>query len=292
MTAAENIGTQKRECSSARFERTIHQRQKRRGAFRVKTDRFGIGILALVAVFVLSACGSITAQIMRQDAFIGAIKSMKPSVTPVICVREPQPHIFQTVLVGSAFFVSDKGDFITAAHVADSFSPGAQLAGCPMAIWFRTPTGPATFDAEVFNVIASDCVRDDSLDIARCHTAADLTAVMDGKFKPTPVVIDSDQRDDGTAIAITGFPLGNSTPISSRGYIGGYLFDARGPIQMVIDRAAWPGNSGSPVYDSRGRVVGMLVQAGEGLAGGISSARSGLALSQFMTAHPLSSDKQ
>ncbi len=128
---------------------------------------------------------------------------------------------------------------------------------------------------------------DMTLDIARCHTIDNLTEVKDGKFEPVPVDIDADKRDDGTAVAIMGFPLFNFAPISSRGYIGGYEDTPQGSTQMVIDRAAWPGGSGSPVYDYRGRVVGMLVQAGQGEASGLSIALSGYALSLFMTAHPL-----
>lgn len=233
---------------------------------------------------------------------------MKRSVAPVLCVRTVQPQLqpspqqpqpnaqrlqtgpqFQPLIDGTAFFITGRGDFITAAHVANDFAPGRPLAGCQMMIWFASAAGiPGSFNAEAFAVEASNCVNDENLDLARCRTIDDLTKVYDGHFEPEPVEFESNQRDDGTAIAVTGFPLFSLTPITSRGYIGGYPLDSRGPVQMVIDRAAWPGGSGSPVYDSRGKVLGLLDQAGEGAASGISVARTSFAISTFLAAHPIS----
>src|SRR5204863_498258 len=62
---------------------------------------------------------------------------------------------------------------------------------------------------------------------------------------------------------------------------------AQNAPRMAIDRAAWPGGSRSPVYDSRGRVLGVLLEAGEGTASGISVAGTSYAISQFLAAHPV-----
>jgi hypothetical protein len=159
-----------------------------------------------------------------------------------------------------------------------------------MALWSRSDAdATGHFLASFLAVLPADCVMDMTLDIARCHTREDLKAEQNGKMAPVPVIIDPARRDDGTAIAIMGYPLFNTAPISSRGYIGGYQETRGGPIQMVIDRAAWPGNSGGPVFDAKGAVVGMVLQAGEGTASGISIARSGYALSAFLGAHPIGS---
>ncbi|HEY5047001.1 MAG TPA: serine protease [Rhizomicrobium sp.] len=232
-------------------------------------------------------------QVFQSDRFIEAIRTMKRSVTPVICLRAAGPTSVQPLIVGSGFFISERGDFITATHVVAAFLPADKAANaCPMAIWFRGDSdAKGNWAARFFSVAPSDCVIDTSLDIARCRTTEDLTKADQGKFEPLPAVVDSSRQDDGTAIAVMGFPLLSSAPISSRGYIGGYQDSSQGPVQMVLDRAAWPGNSGGPVYDSRGKIVGMVVQAGEGLASGISFARTGYALSLFMTAHPLEANK-
>jgi hypothetical protein len=207
-----------------------------------------------------------------------------------MCQKPDPDHPDQSrrIIVGTIFFVSVRGDFITADHTLQDTEPGHRLAGCEPNIWFSRPSKtPGMFTATTFPFLVKDCIRDSGGDMARCHTVADLSTAADGQFAPQPVVIDPRQRDDGTAIAITGYPLGIPVPLSSRGYIGAYQLDARGPVDIAIDHTAWPGISGSPVYDSSGKVVGMLVQAGTEAASGISIARSGFALSQFMAAHPL-----
>lgn len=256
------------------------------------TVEFARRLVVAAAAAVLCLCGltaSALGQSILSDPFVSAIRSMKRSVTPVICVRPAGAGQFQPIIDGSGFFISRKGDFLTAAHVVDDFHGGRQLANCPMAIWFRTvDSASGNFQADAFFISLADCIEDESLDIARCHTIDDLSTVKGGRYEPEAVAIDAEKRDDGTAIAITGFPLFNPNPVSSRGYIGAYQDTGpRGIVGMVIDRSAWPGGSGSPVYDSRGRVIGMLVQAGEGTASGISIARTGNALNLFMTAHPL-----
>jgi hypothetical protein len=215
---------------------------------------------------------------------------MKHSVTAVMCQKPDPDHPdkSRTLIVGTVFFVSSRGDFITADHTLSDTEAGGRLAGCEPYVWFTRPSKqPGMFTAVTFSFLVKDCIRDAEGDIARCRTQADMSKIQQGEYAPQPVVIDSSQRDDGLAIAITGFPLGIPVPLSSRGYIAGYQMGEQGPIDIAIDHAAWPGGSGSPVYDSGGKVVGMLVQAGKGAASGIAIARSGFALSRFMAAHPL-----
>jgi hypothetical protein len=243
-----------------------------------------------IAVIIPAICAAQAAVAQVEDPFIAAIRSMKHSVTAVMCQKPDPDHPDQSrrIIVGTIFFVSVRGDFITADHTLQDTEPGHRLAGCEPNIWFSRPSKtPGMFTATTFPFLVKDCIRDSGGDMARCHTVADLSTAADGQFAPQPVVIDPRQRDDGTAIAITGYPLGIPVPLSSRGYIGAYQLDARGPVDIAIDHTAWPGISGSPVYDSSGKVVGMLVQAGTEAASGISIARSGFALSQFMAAHPL-----
>jgi V8-like Glu-specific endopeptidase len=114
-----------------------------------------------------------------------------------------------------------------------------------------------------------------------------LSTLGDERLRPVPVEIDGAARPDGSAIAVTGYPLSSLLPITSRGFIGGYATDALGTSQMVLDRAAWPGGSGSPVYDSQGKVLGLVSQAGEGLASGISFARASSTIVRFLATHPL-----
>jgi len=242
------------------------------------------GVVCTVLLFALPSY----AQTRSPDAFIHAIDVMKRSVAPVMCAKPTGPNQVQPIFDGSAFFVSKRGDFLTDDHVLAQFDSGKPLAGCPSQIWFIKPSSePSHFDGTRDDFDIDQCVRDATADIARCRTRDDLTKFEGGKFSPLPVVIDSTKQADGTALAVTGFPLGTPFPISARGYVGGYESDARGPnIQLVIDRAAWPGGSGSPVFDVQGRVIGILQISGENTASGISFAASGFALAKFMGDHP------
>jgi len=256
---------------------------------------------ALPAWIFLMAVGAVLAQPAASaqlasggDPFIPTIEKMKRSITPVMCIRPHAPtEGFSPLFVGTGFFISARGDFITAAHVVNAFASGqAGVGGCPMFLWFASlnKNFVGKLDVHFFAVAPSDCVIDPIMDIARCRTIDDLTSVK-GVASPPPVQFDFAQQPDGTAVAITGFPLLNSLPVTSRGYIAAYQVGISGAAVIVLDRAAWPGGSGSPVYDSHGRVLGMLVQAGEGTASGISYARSSRTMEQFLAAHPVSARK-
>lgn len=281
---------------------------------RTLRDTYGTAA-ALVALLFLA--GTDVAAAQGQDAFLPAIKAMKRSVVPVMCFRAlppqakpvpqtsqpaatpptpPQPNAapqpprqYEPIMDATGFFISSRGDFVTAAHAVADFQAGRRLADCTMAVWFESPIDVAgNYSAQAFFVSVADCVVDTALDVARCRTVDDLNKFADGRFAPEPVEIAGGQRDDGSAVAITGFPLFNTTPITSRGYIASYVPPASDAPRMVLDRAAWPGGSGSPVYDSRGRVLGMLLIAGEGTASGISYACTGDAILGFLRAHPVS----
>ncbi|HSC19457.1 MAG TPA: serine protease [Rhizomicrobium sp.] len=220
------------------------------------------------------------------DPFLAAIAGMKKSIAAVVCVRPHAPtERFAPLIDGTAFFTTASGEFLTAAHVARDFSTGGSLQNCPMGVWFSEGINAGHIDFQMFPV--SRCVADNDVDLARCVTTTDLTTLKDVKLKPQPVAIDGSQRSDGTAIAVTGYPLSSLLPISSRGYIGAYATNPLGNTEIALDRAAWPGGSGSPVYDAQGKVVGLVSQAGEGAASGISFARASSSIVRFLATHPL-----
>jgi V8-like Glu-specific endopeptidase len=208
-------------------------------------------------------------------------------VAPVVCIHSetaPAP-----TSDGTAIFISKTGEFVTPAHVLDDFAKGHPLADCaraavevPIGGWHP---GPVNFQWYAFDV--DKCEVDAAGDIAHCATLEDLTSAAEGKFAPKAVTFDSDWKDEGTFVAFTGFPAYTVTPITSRGSIAAYVPIENGVTRQLIDKAAWPGSSGSPVYDESGRVLGMIVGAGVGRESGVASAVPSDAIISFLRDHPL-----
>src|SRR5947209_12040577 len=135
----------------------------------------------LIVICVLAGTNAAAAQ--GPDAFLAAIRAMKRSVVPVMCFRAippaprasqpaatppvpPQPDAapqppreFQPIVDATGFFISARGDFVTAAHAIADFQPGRPLAGCSMAVWFESPVDKAgNYSAQAFFVSVADCV--------------------------------------------------------------------------------------------------------------------------------------
>ena len=268
---------------------------------------------ALVAFQLVGVTNGAYSQSDRESDFISAIKSMQRSVAPVMCVRMVVPQLqpmsrqqppspsqagsgaprpaslqLQPALAGTAFFLTRRGDFVTAASVLGNFMGPGPFAGCTMMIWFVSPVDPAgNFNSQGFIVSLKDCIVDASIDVARCRTVGDLTREFGGRFAPDPVVIDDRQPEPGSSVATTGFILYDTVPIALRSHIGGYQPAPPTATQMIIDQPPAAGAGGSPVFDSRGKVLGMLVLVNNVVLTNISVASTSLAISRFQAAHPL-----
>jgi V8-like Glu-specific endopeptidase len=59
-------------------------------------------------------------------------------------------------------------------------------------------------------------------------------------------------------------------PITSQGHIASYSVRTN---EFLIDKNAWPGASGSPVYGAEGEVIGLIIQRGLGDGSGLAYAR-------------------
>jgi hypothetical protein len=269
--------------------------------------------VALAALQVLSLTKTACSQTDNQSAFISAIRSMQHSVAPIMCMRPVQPQLqpappqqisppsqsgappsqavspqLQPVLVGTAFFLTRRGDFVTAASVLGNFLEPGPFAGCTMMIWFTSPVDPAgNFSSQAFSVALQDCIVDAAIDVARCRTIGNLTREYGGRFAPDPVTFDDRQPDVDSSVGTTGFILYDTVPIASLGHVGGYQAAAPAAMQMVIDRPGGAGAGGSAVYDSHGKVLGMLAQVRDMVLTNVSVASTSLAISKFLAAHPI-----
>jgi hypothetical protein len=201
---------------------------------------------------------------------------MKRSIAALDCmaVGSSEPKILERV--GSAFLVSGAGDFLTAAHVVIEMRKPDR--SCPTRA-VVLPNGDWQPDIRTeplrwFPFHTSSCRIDRSLDVALCRMDEDFSARRnDLQLKAVPVQFEWGIPPDGTQVAFTGFPLRSRDPITFRAYVAAFRIpwpDESAP-ELVLDHAALPGFSGSPVYLANGKVVGILVKDGKDEAAGASS---------------------
>lgn len=156
---------------------------------------------------------------------------------------------------GTGFFVDDKGTVVTCAHVIDPATEGDRIVKDK--VWVSMYDGDV-YEAEVLDM-------DDEYDVAVLH--------IDVEGSPYLKTSSSDMRA-GDDIIVIGFPLGDllgEEPSVSRGSISAVRFSG---IAYQLDASINHGNSGGPVINMNGEVIGVLsfkLQEVEGMCFAISS---------------------
>ena len=111
-------------------------------------------------------------------------------------------------------------------------------------------------DADRVGIILHDG-REEIADVAERDSELDIAYVeADSMLNPPPVIAmgNSDTVRLGEQVVIIGFPLDGSAPTVSTGIVSAIR---DGYIQT--DASMNPGNSGGPMLDSQGRVIGIVV---------------------------------
>jgi S1-C subfamily serine protease len=210
----------------------------------------------LAAVLALAAAGAGAAELAR------TVAAVKPSVVGVGTFERTRSPA--TVFVGTGFVVGDGLDVITNAHVVPEALDPAR----------REQLGVVLADGN--NVVfrpAELVTRDVEHDLAHLR--------LSGTPLPALALAAPDSAREGQALAFTGFPLGMVlglhhathralvaaiTPVvlpslsSKRLDARAIMQLQRAPFEILqLDATAYPGNSGSPLYDpDSGAVVGVI----------------------------------
>ncbi len=224
----------------------------------------GAFLRCLAVLWAVLAC-----LLLRAPAFANdlprTIEKIKPSVVGIGSYQKTRSPA--VVFVGTGFVTGDGRSVITNAHVALKLARGASDA-----------------DREVLGIIIGrgDQTEFRSAELVATDTTHDLAHLrIGGAPLPALALGDSAGVAEGQEVAFTGFPLGMVlglhhvthramvsaiTPIVMPAMSSGKL-DARMVAQLrngqfsifQLDGTAYPGNSGSPVYDpGSGTVIGVI----------------------------------
>lgn len=198
----------------------------------------------------------------------------KNSVAPIVCmVRDGATgtQVIRSQIVGTAFMIDKAGMFVTASHVIAALLASPLKEMClpaitfPVGGWKRDPQQTVRW----FSFNSGDCQANPTFDVAVCKTTDDMASKYPDVLFDIATV-SAERPPDGTSIFFTGFPLQATDPITSVGAVAGYsASDSYSTV--LIDKNAWPGASGSPIYLSDGKtVIGMVTKTGTGDSVGLS----------------------
>lgn len=226
-------------------------------------------VISILAVAMWAELPSNAVPAQTTDPFINTIAQMKRSVAPIAC--ELAGRVAENV--GTGFFISDHGDFVTALHVVTT-----QKNVCRYTI--DVPVGG--WQPEAIKVLSQPlpftCVSHPDFDVAVCQVTMDIRRMAN--IGITPVEFEPDVQRDGTAVAVTGFPNKELQPVTVRTSVAQYgTFGVRpegadpattppsrsiAGARLTFAAAYWPGMSGAPIYLADGRVIGVALRSGTG----------------------------
>ena len=196
-----------------------------------------------------------------EAALADILARIKPSIVAVgtyLPTRNPR-----AVFLGTGFAVADGRTVVTNAHVTDKELDIAHLE--QLAVFYRQ-------DNKEYMLLADLAARDEPHDLA-------LLSLSGGQL-PALEVGESARVREGEEYAFTGYPIGmvlglfpvthrsiisaispNAIPaIATRQLNVNMLKKLQTPYDVFqLDATAYPGNSGSPLYDEKtGKVVGII----------------------------------
>jgi hypothetical protein len=183
------------------------------------------------------AFGSVKEGIWEDDTFLYAKKDNPNNSAQTSMVTNADDSKFSLVSYGSGFAVSSTGHVVTSNHVIDSCAY--------VNMHDRGKSIRAT-------VLYRDLLND--------------LAVLKGDFVPSKVFKISRKNPKLMQdVFVSGYPFGAETNISSsvkvtKGIVNSLMGWQGNASSIQIDAAIQPGNSGGPIFDGGGNVIGVTVR--------------------------------
>jgi len=157
------------------------------------------------------------------------IQKVRGSIALVVCLDVKNTGMG----TGSGFIFKKKGQLITCNHVVREAAT----------IMIKFP------DSTDF-VAAKVSVRDEEHDIV-------LMTFDDTSREPIPLG-DVDKVAEGMPIVFSGYPFSSQDLTTHQGIISAVIKDATGITSYLIDGTVNSGNSGCPLMDANGKVIGVV----------------------------------
>ena len=215
-------------------------------------------VYALIMLLGLSLNSAVSAD---ENALPDILARIKPGIVAVgtyMPTRNPR-----AIFLGTGFSVADGRTVVTNAHVISKELDVARLER--LAVFFRQ-------DQQEHMQLAELVTVDEEHDLA-------LLSLNEGRL-PTLEIGDSSRVREGELYALTGYPIGmvlglypvthrciisaispNAIPVLSGNRLSQNMMrKLQSPYPVFqLDATAYPGNSGSPLYDIHsGKVVGII----------------------------------
>ncbi|MFO3659759.1 S1C family serine protease [Pseudomonas amygdali] len=154
-------------------------------------------------------------------------------------------------LLGSGFVCSNKGHFLTCAHLLDLTKP----------IYIALPPDVNSFpkmQGNNFTFVPAKVVQYDPVnDVAIIKVEADTITIS----CPPPSIAYGDERDTeiGATVGYLGFPYAVNIPKVSQSIISAKVSTEQGARNLMLDTSVNDKNSGGPLIDiASGKLIGIV----------------------------------
>lgn len=165
---------------------------------------------------------------MAEIDYSSVIKKIKPSIALILAIDVKGDFIS----TGSGFVFMKKGIMVTCNHV---------VAGANnLSLRF----------SDTANYTGKVVVKDEEHDLA-------LIKFNDDIREPLPIG-DVNNVVEGMSVVFSGYPFSSKDLTTHQGILSSITKDETNIITYLIDGTVNPGNSGCPLMDSSGRVIGVV----------------------------------